>query len=251
MEEIIIEYLVDYHEILKQIDEKKDILDSKSPFPRYTLKSLREKLLVEWTYHSNAIEGNNLTLVETKVVLEGIAVSGKTIHEHLEVINHREAIGYIEKIIEKQETLSEWQIENIRAIIFKGKFPKNNSSYRTLAIDVASILSVSSPVQVANLLKWYKGEAQRLHAIERAAVLHKRFVEVYPLEEGNGRIARLLLNFELMKHGYVPIVIKKEQQEEYYDKLNYLRILKDDSAFILFIARIVNQALDLYIRYIK
>lgn len=87
---------IEVRKMFKEIDGKKNSLDSKRPLSSHTLKSLREKLLLEWTYHSNAIEGNMLTLKETKVVLEGITVGGKTMREHLEVINHREAILYVE-----------------------------------------------------------------------------------------------------------------------------------------------------------
>ncbi len=87
--------------MFKQINQKKDHLDAKRPLPTYTLSSLREKLLLEWTYNSNAIEGNTLTINETKVVLEGITVGGKTMREHLEVINHRDAITYVEEIVKK------------------------------------------------------------------------------------------------------------------------------------------------------
>ena len=106
--------------MFEQIDRKKALLDSKSPLPKYTTKSLREKLILEWTYHSNAIEGNTLTINETKVVLEGITVGGKTLREHLEVINHREAIAYVEEIVHKEESLSEWQIKNLHRLVLKG-----------------------------------------------------------------------------------------------------------------------------------
>ena len=92
--------------MFEQIDQKKELLDSKRPLPKYTLKSLREKLLLEWIYHSNAIEGNKLTINETKVVLEGITVGGKTLREHLEIINHREAIAYAEEIVPMQVTIA-------------------------------------------------------------------------------------------------------------------------------------------------
>ena len=94
--------------MFETINEKKRRLEIKRPFPKYTLKSLREKLLLEWTYHTNAIEGNTLTMNETKVVLEGITVGGKTMREHLEVINHRDAITYVEEIVRNEEPLSEW-----------------------------------------------------------------------------------------------------------------------------------------------
>lgn len=86
--------------MLEIVNEKKERLDSKRPLPKYSVQSLREKLFLEWIYHSNAIEANTLTLQETKVVLEGITVGGKTLREHLEVINHQEAIRYVEEIVQ-------------------------------------------------------------------------------------------------------------------------------------------------------
>lgn len=93
--------------MFETINQKKAQLDASRPLSRYTRKSLREKLFLEWTYNSNAIEGNTLTMNETKVVLEGITVGGKTLREHLEVINHRDAIRYVEEIVQKNEVLSE------------------------------------------------------------------------------------------------------------------------------------------------
>ncbi|WP_371373856.1 Fic family protein [Sporomusa aerivorans] len=247
--------LLDYPAILKQIDEKKALLDSKRPFPRHTLESLREKLLVEWTYHSNAIEGNTLTLSETKVVLEGITIGGKTLREHLEVINHREAIGYIEEIITKKEDLSDWQIKNIHAIVLKGILPESAGVYRRENVFISGAEHippdyVQVPAQMAELLEWYKGEAQKLHAVERAAILHSWFVKIHPFVDGNGRTARLLLNFELMKNGYVPIVIKKEQRVEYYDSLDFSHVKGDYSGFVKLAAQILEDTFDFYIRHI-
>lgn len=87
--------------MFEAINKKKEQLEASRPLPKYTLKSLREKLFLEWTYNTNAIEGNTLTMNETKVVLEGIKVGGKTLREHLEVINHRDAISYVEEIVQK------------------------------------------------------------------------------------------------------------------------------------------------------
>src|SRR6056297_4327557 len=102
------------------IDEKKKKIEEKRPLPKNTLQSLREKLFLEWTYNSNAIEGNTLTLSETKVVLEGITVGGKSMTEHLEAVNHREAIFFVEDLINDKEPLSEWKIRNVHALILKG-----------------------------------------------------------------------------------------------------------------------------------
>lgn len=103
-------------EKLCSVDSAKSELDSMRPLPPNTVASLREKLSLEWTYNSNAIEGNTLTLRETKVVLEGITVGGKSLREHFEAINHRDAILYVEDLVAEQEPLSEWQIKNIHGL---------------------------------------------------------------------------------------------------------------------------------------
>lgn len=245
---------MDDHGILKQIDRKKVLLDSKRPFPRHMLESLREKLRVEWTYHSNAIEGNTLTLSETKVVLEGITVGGKTLREHLEVINHSEAIGYIEEIIKKQDPLSEWQIKNIHGIVLKGILPENAGVYRRENVFISGAEHippdfVQVPVQMADLLEWYATEAQTLHPVERAAILHSRFVKIHPFVDGNGRTARLLMNFELMKNGYPAVVIKKEQRLAYYESLDFSHVKGDYNDFVQLVARILEDTFDFYIQY--
>lgn len=247
---------MDYLKLLQLIDEKKAILDGKKPFPYHTLKSLREKLLVEWTYHSNAIEGNTLTLSETKVVLEGITVGGKTLREHLEVINHKDAIHYIEEIIANNETLSEWQIKNIHSLVLKGIMPGNAGVYRQENVFISGAEHIPPdfvhvPEQMSQLMEWYAGEGQTLHVVERAAILHSEFVKIHPFIDGNGRTARLLLNFELMKHGYVPIVIKKEQRLEYYNALDYSHVKGEYDVFIKLVAGILEDTLDFYVQHIK
>ena len=104
-----------------EIDKKKKDIDSYRPLPIHTLKSLRENFLLTWTYNSNAIEGNTLTLSETKVVLEdGITIGGKTLKEHLEVINHKEAILYVEELVKNRDFLTEWHVKSIHRLILKG-----------------------------------------------------------------------------------------------------------------------------------
>jgi Fic family protein len=114
----------------KKIDEMKAKLDEKRPLPKHTVASLREHILLNWTYNSNAIEGNTLTLSETKVVLEGITIGGKTIKEHLEAINHKDAILYIEEIVKQQDFLTEWQIKHIHRLILKGIDEEHAGVYR-------------------------------------------------------------------------------------------------------------------------
>lgn len=245
----------DHLALFNQIDAKKAMLDRKKPFPHYTLKTLREKLLVEWIYHSNAIEGNTLTLSETKVVLEGITVGGKTLREHLEVMNHKDAISYIEEIVTNHEELSEGQMKNIHAIILKGIMPENAGVYRKENIFISGAEHIPQeymqvPGQMTELIQWYLGEGQTLHAIKRAAILHSQFVKIHPFVDGNGRTARLLLNLELMKNDYIPVVIKKEQRLEYYNSLDASHMKGEHSLFIQFVAEIVDHALDFYNQHI-
>ena len=238
--------------MFEQIDQKKELLDSKRPLPKYTLKSLREKLLLEWTYNSNAIEGNTLTINETKVVLEGITVGGKTLREHLEVINHREAIAYVEEIDHKEETLSEWQIKNLHRLVLKGI----DDAYAGVSRDQQVFISGASHVpptpylikeQMEQMMEWYQTEAISLHPVERGAMLHAIFVGIHPFIDGNGRIARLLLNLELMKEGFPPVIIKVANRLEYYDALDKAHTTKDYNDFIQLVATEMEDSLNLYL----
>lgn len=238
-----------------EIDNKKELLDSKRPLPEYTLKSLREKLLLEWTYNSNAIEGNTLTLMETKVVLEGITIGGKTLREHLEVINHKDAILYIEDIVQQNEPFSEWQIKNIHRLVLKGINDKYAGSYRDQQVIIAGAEHIPPEPflikeQMENFIKWYSSDANNLHPIERAAMVHIIFVGIHPFIDGNGRTSRLLLNLELMKNGYPPIVIKNVNRLSYYNALDKAHTREDNKDFIKIIEEEVNNTLDLYLKLV-
>src|SRR5690625_6028127 len=156
--------------MFEQIDRKKDILDANRPLSKYTLASLREKLLLEWTYNSNAIEGNTLTINETKVVLEGITVGGKTLREHLEVINHREAIRYVEAIVGQQEPLSEWQIKSLHRLVLKGIDDAYAGIYREEQVFISGARYVPPAHYVIQekmeqMINWYEEEGVFLHPV--------------------------------------------------------------------------------------
>ncbi len=119
------------------LDIKKSRLDAYRPLPPHTAASLRERLLLEWTYHSNAIEGNTLTLQETKVVLEGITVGGKSFREHLEAVNHRDAIFAVEEMVQEERALSEFQIRSLHGLILKGIDDANAGVYRKENVVIA------------------------------------------------------------------------------------------------------------------
>jgi Fic family protein len=205
------------------IDRLAGKLNRKRPLPKNSLKSLRDKLALEWTYHSNGIEGNTLTLLETKVVLEGITVGGRTTQEHLEARNHAEAIVFLEDIVEVGELLSQWQIKNIHGQVLKGIDDAEAGRYRSENVVIAGA-STTPPhflhldEEMAALISWYS--FSRLHPVRRAAELHTRFVEIHPFIDGNGRTGRLLMNFVLMKHSYPPAIILKEDRLRYYEALD-------------------------------
>lgn len=239
-----------------KIDKKKEMLDSKRPLPEYTVKSIRENLLLEWTYNSNAIEGNTLTLMETKVVLEGITIGGKTLREHLEVVNHKEAILYIEDVVHNKEPFTEWQIKNIHRLVLKGINDLYAGNYREQQVIIAGAKHIPPQPflikeQMENFIYWYNTEAQKLHPIERAAIVHIMFVGIHPFVDGNGRTSRLLLNLELMKNGYPPIVIRADNRVNYYNALDKAHTTGDNRDFIEMISEEVNGTLDLYLKLIS
>ncbi len=244
------------NDFFEELDEKKAILDSKRPLPKETLKSLEENFKLEWTYNSNAIEGNTLTLKETKVVLEGITIGGKTMREHLEAINHKEAIEFLEELINDNSELSEIDIKNIHALVLKGIDDENAGRYRTenVIISGASHIppeSVIVPELMEKLIYRYDEWKERYHPIIVAALLHAEFVKVHPFIDGNGRTARLLMNFEAMKNGYPPIIIKTKQRHKYYDALDKGAMIGNYTDFVRMVAKQAEEMLDLYLKLIK
>jgi Fic family protein len=207
------------------IDQLKARLDAHRPLPAATLASLREDLILRWTYHSNAIEGNTLTLNETKVVLEGITIGGKSLREHFEVINHKDAILYVEDLVRDQEALSEWQIKNLHQLVLKNIDNAQAGRYRTVDVKIAGARHDPPPhyriaEQMADFLDWHRHMAGSLHPVVRAAVVHTRLVLIHPFIDGNGRTARLLLNLELLKSGYWPVVLPVTARLRYYEALD-------------------------------
>ncbi len=242
--------------MFEHIDQKKKLIDTKRPLPSNTINSIRESILLNWTYNSNAIEGNTLTLSETKVVLEGITIGGKTLKEHLEVINHKEAILYVEDIVKKKENFSEWQIKNVHKLILKGIDDENTGVYRKENVLISGAVHTPPDYflvseQMEDLLKWFHEEGQQLHVIERAALLHILFVKIHPFVDGNGRAARLLLNLELMKNGYPPIIIRKEERIDYYNALDKAHTTNEFNDFLNLIIDSMDRILDLFLKLIK
>ncbi len=219
------------------LDNLKQKLDSFRPLPPEIVNNLHEDLVLRWTYNSNAIEGNTLTLKETKVALEGIAVGGKTLREHFEAINHREAIYYVEDLVKKEEPLTEWQIKSIHQLILKNIDTEHAGIYRESNVIISGAdhtppdaLHVKSEME--NFIKWYNTVASALHPVERAARVHADFVKIHPFTDGNGRTSRLLMNLELMKDGFPPAVLPVGKRLEYYEALDTAHAKNDYEPFL-------------------
>lgn len=239
----------------KNIDKKKTMLDEKRPIPSETLKSLRENYILEWTYNSNAIEGNTLTLVETKVVLEGITVGGKSMREHLEAINHKEAILFLEDLVKNNSSLNEFDIKSVHNIVLRGIDSKNAGKYRNENVIISGAKHIPSDSilvseKMEKLILRYNGWCVRYHPIIVAALLHGEFVKIHPFIDGNGRTARLLMNFEIIKNGYPPIIIKNEIRLQYYELLDKAHTTGDYTDFIKLVAKAAEESLDLYLKVI-
>lgn len=255
-----------------EIDHLKSRLDSLRPLPEHTVRTLHEQQVLEWTYHSNAIEGNTLTLKETKVVLEGITIGGKPLRDHFEVINHKEAIDYVEAIVQNQEALSEWQIKSIHHLVLKNIDDRNAGQYRQENVVIAGAEHlppdyIKVPDAMAGLMDWYRkvasldsphpsplpeGEGTSLmHPVECAARLHVDFVGIHPFVDGNGRTSRLLMNFELMRRGFLPVIIPVENRLAYYDALDIAHTRGDYGLFIELVANLEQVTLERYLRIVQ
>jgi len=235
----------------KKLDQLKAKLDTYRPIESNIVENLRADLILRWTYNSNAIEGNTLTLNETKVALEGITVGGKSLREHFEAINHKEAIEFVESLVEADEMLSEHTVKSLHALILKQIDDKNAGSYRTVNVLISgathrppSHIEVAPKVEA--FIDWYKTDAQSLHAVERACRVHVDFVGIHPFSDGNGRTSRLLMNLELMKSGFPPVVLKVENRLAYYEALDKAHTLGEYDDFIALVAELVEESFEPY-----
>ena len=206
-------------------------LQSVRPLSPESVRRLSEDFMIEYTYNSNAIEGSTLTLEETALVLkEGVTVGGKPLKHHLEAIGHRDAYYYVEDLVKCKVPVTERATKDIHALVLMDR-QMDKGIYRSVPVRVGAFYPCQPyevPVQMEKLMLDYSGEMQKLHVIERTAVFHLRFETIHPLIDGNGRVGRLLLNFELMKEGYPPVSVKFTDRTKYYDCFNHYRENNND-----------------------
>lgn len=234
-----------------KVDELNNKLNSKRLFSKETLKSLRNSINLEWTYNSNGIEGNTLTLRETQIVLEGITVGGKTLREHLEAINHEKAIEYIEDLVKEKDPVTEWNIKNIHQLVLKEIDDKNAGKYRSENVAVMGathtppdhlIVPELMEKLILNYQKWNK-----YHPIIKAALIHGELVKIHPFIDGNGRTSRLVMNLSLMNSGYLPVIIKKENRLEYYNALDKAHTTGDYTDFVKLVTNLEIEMINKYL----
>jgi len=235
--------------ILNKIKKKKKKLDSLRPLPKDAVKRIIEDIRLRHTYHSDAIEGNTLTLQETKLVIEeGVTIGGKPLKDHIEARNDAEAFDLMIELVTSKKKISQEIIQQIHEFVMKGILT-NPGQYRTENVRITGAkINPPNYLKIVKLMDEYiqNIEKLKLQTIKKAAFIHHVFVRIHPFIDGNGRVARLLTNFYLMKNGYPPIVIQKEDRKKYYKTLNKAD-QGDLSDFATFISRLVNESIQYYL----
>ncbi len=206
------------------IESLKKILSSLRPLTQGELKRFRDDFLIDYTYNTNAIEGNTLTLRETAMVLnDGITISKKPLKDHLEAIGHKEAFEYVEEMVRNQSSLSESLIKDIHSLVLMDQ-PRDKGKYRSVPVSIMGAIHETAqpwdvPIQMEKLLFSYNKE--KVFSFEKTARFHLELEAIHPFIDGNGRTGRLILNLELMKAGYLPINIKYVDVESYYECFSF------------------------------
>lgn len=235
--------------LLNRIDKLKQKLDTVRPLLNQTILNAID---IEYTYDSNRIEGNTLTLRETDIVInKGLTVGGKSMQEHLEANNHYEAILYIRDLIKDPTVISEKLVKDIHAIVLQGIDRENAGKYRGVPVAISGSRHVPpQPWQVPKLMEdlnlWIQGNLTQMHPVVFAAEIHERIATIHPFIDGNGRTARLLMNLVLLQHGYTITNIPGDTQNRlaYYNALEKCNIEADKAEFILLTAGYVHSSME-------
>jgi Fic family protein/DNA-binding XRE family transcriptional regulator len=237
---------------LRAINDLKAQLDSLREFDSYRIAQALE---LEYTFESNRIEGNTLTLKETDLVVnQGLTISGKSMREHLEAINHQEAIDYIKDLVRRKVRLSERELLNLHNLILRGIIPEYAGKYRDVQVMISGSKHLPpNPLKVKEemegLFVWYRTHAHILHPVILAAEFHQRLVTIHPFVDGNGRVSRLLMNLILLQHGFVIANIKGDHavRMSYYACLEKSQTDTSSSDFIQFILDVEKECLSRYL----
>ncbi len=244
--------LASFKKELIAIDKLKSQLDELRTFDSYRIAQALE---LEYTFESNRIEGNTLTLKETDLVVnQGLTISGKSMKEHLEVINHQEAIEYIKDLVHRKVNLSERELLTLHNLILRGIIPEYAGKYRDVQVMISGSRHMPpSPLKVREemqaLFVWYRKNQRTLHPVVLAAEFHQRLVTIHPFVDGNGRVSRLLMNLILLQHGFVIANIKGDHavRLSYYTCLEKSQVSESKQDFIAFILDVEKECLTRYL----
>ena len=237
--------------LLANIEEKRERLSNKRPLTPGEVERLAHEFMVEFTYNSNAIEGNTLTLKETAMALEGMTIDQKPLKDHLEAVGHRDAFLHVQEIAKNEVELSEYVIKNIHSLVLMNR-PEDKGQYRRIPVKIMG--AYTEPVQpyliepkMADLLSQNEAWKNKMTTVERIARFHLEFEGIHPFIDGNGRTGRLILNLELIKAGYPPINVKFADRKRYYEAFDAFYRDGNASAMIELIAEYVDRRLDEYL----
>ena len=244
-----------FAELFAEIDAQKAELDTLRPLTAGEAQRLREEFMVEFTYNSNAIEGNTLTLKETAMVLEGMTIDRKPLKDHLEAVGHRDAFLYIEEIAQNKLKLSETEIKNIHSLVLINR-PEDKGRYRRIPVTIMG--AYTEPVQpyliepkMLELLTENEKRKKTMHPVERIARFHLEFEGIHPFIDGNGRTGRLVMNLELIRNGYPAINIKFADRRRYYEAFDaYYRDGNADE-MIKMVAEYIKEQLEKYLNILR
>lgn len=231
------------------IDKKKAELDKRRPLTEGEVQRLAEEFIVEYTYNSNAIEGNTLTLRETDMVLRGLTIDKKPLKDHMEAVGHKEAFDFVSELVKNNAAITESVIKQIHYLVLADK-KDDRGVYRKVPVRIMG--AKHEPVQpylivpqMEQLLERYHNNTE--HIVTKLARFHIEFEGVHPFIDGNGRTGRLLVNLELMKVGYPPIDIKFTDRIAYYNAFDEYHSKNNLSAMEKLFAGYINERLDYYL----
>ena len=252
-------------EILDKVESLKAELDALRPLDAEAEARIWQKFRLDWNYHSNNIEGNSLTYGETKaLILFGITAQGKPLKDHFEITGHNEAITWVLDLVKGDTELTEVFMRQIHTLILKessyseAKTPDGKPTRRKIEVGKYKtqpnhvITSTGetfyfatpeeTPAKMQELVEWFRSKKQKpeTNPITLAALFHYKFIRIHPFDDGNGRVARILMNFILMQFGYPPVIIKTEEKEDYYRVLT----LADADQLEPFIGFIANNLIE-------
>ena len=226
MWKIDVNYREEFQTTFERLYEKKQVLQTSRPLPNIALHKIRESLSIEWTYNSNSIEGNTMSLRETQMVIqEGITIKGKSLREHFETHNHDKAIDYLYSIVDEDYNLRSIDILSLHGFVlrsieddFAGRI--RNGGVRITGANFTPPNANKVSDLLDELIDFINTNPLELNDIELATVFHHKLVWIHPFFDGNGRTVRLAMNLLLMRSGFPPAIILKNDRKKYYEALN-------------------------------